>query len=229
MTDPPKDPPPEPHKGSHFLPAIPNPNEEKPPPFKPSSKRHLTGWGEACGAPTRNNHDNNNGVCQLPAGMGTAHSGSGRCKYHGGIAPAISGRYARIRKKELKTLIEEHELDPQPLNLLPDLAAGRAIFEAFIDMHETRWEALTAWHVAGGGEDARPPLAPPAIGEARKMLATIARLVKTCEEIRAVGAIPRSDFVRYMFELGRAVEANVRNKADKESLKRAWLSIRVGG
>jgi hypothetical protein len=159
--------------------------------------------------------------------MGTAHVGTGRCKYHGGVAPAISGRYSRIKRTELKTLIEEHELDPQPLDLLPDLAAGRAIFESFVDMHETRWEALTAWHIAGGGEKARPPLAPPDISEARKMLSTIARLVKTCEEIRAVGAIPRSVFVRYMFELGRAVEANVRSEKEKTSLKRAWLSIRL--
>lgn len=214
MPDPPPDPPND--VIDDAVPAV----------FKASEKRPK-GWGDACGAPTRNNHDNNHGVCQLPAGLGTAHRGTGHCKFHGGVAPAVSGRYARIKRKELRTLIEEHELDPQPLNLLPDLAAARALFEAFVDMHETRWEAITAWHEAGGGEDARPPLAPPMIAEARKMLGTIARLVKTCEDMRAVGAIPRSVFVRYMYELGKVVELNVRNRADKEALKRAWLSIQL--
>lgn len=36
-----------------------------------------------CGA----KHRNRPGTCQLPAGWGTNHVGSGRCKHHGGLTP----------------------------------------------------------------------------------------------------------------------------------------------
>ncbi len=168
-------------------------------------------------------------MCRMSAGYGTPHLGDGPCKWHDKeLVVPTSGRYRHIKRKELRTLIEEHERDPQPLDMLPDLAAGRALFETYIDQHEQRWAALMAWYEAGGEEAGRPPDAPPAIGEARKMLAVIAKLTKTAHDIQAEGSISKSDFVRLMFELGRSIERHVSNKAQKKAIRKDWMEATVG-
>lgn len=64
-----------------------------------------------CGARKRNGE----GVCQLPAGWGTDHPGTGRCKLHGGCAvfygadnPAYKhGRYSKYLSPEEQVEFEE--------------------------------------------------------------------------------------------------------------------------
>lgn len=195
--------------------------------FKTSDKRPA-GWGRPCGAITRNNQDSNRGNCQLPAGLGTDHPGMGRCKFHGGASPRNSGRYSRLNQRKLKTLIEEHELDPKPLDLIPDLAAGRALFESYISEYDERWAALQKWaNAAPEDEGTRPSVVPPDIGEARKLLAMVADLVAKVEKIKAEGAVSRQDFIRVMTEMGRVVEANVSDKDEQDKVKQGWLQIRL--
>jgi hypothetical protein len=95
----------------------------------------------ACGARNRAG-----GTCGHPAGYGTPHPGEGRCKFHGGLNPVRHGRYSTIKRAEIRELIEHHEGDPDPLNLLPELATARALFQDFIDRYDEWREALIAWH-----------------------------------------------------------------------------------
>lgn len=193
--------------------------------FIPADNRPK-GWGRPCGASTRNNNDKNHGYCQLPAGLGTDHPGQGRCKFHGGATPRNSGRYSRLSQKKIKQLIEEHELDPRPLDLIPDLAAGRALFEDFVEEYEERWAALVKWNQDAISSGARP-LPPPSIDEARKLLDSIGGLVTKIEKIKSEGAVSRADFIRIMTEMGRAVELLVEDKKTQEKIKQAWLQIRL--
>lgn len=62
-------------------------------------------------------------------------------------APLKSGRYAdKLRHPAIADLIKEFENDPDPMNLLSELAASRALFADFINRYEEFVTALLAWH-----------------------------------------------------------------------------------
>lgn len=100
-----------------------------------------------CGAKTRKN-----APCAKLAGERTAHPGEGRCYLHGGTKigdPRLkSGRYSKIKRRRIRQLIEQHEADPDPLNVLPEIAALRALFQDFVERHDEITEALLAWHAS---------------------------------------------------------------------------------
>lgn len=103
---------------------------------------------ERCGAVRRQGGE----PCGLRAGWGTDHLGVGRCKLHGGSVPIKSGRYSKVKNTRLKELIAEHEADPDPLNMEPELAAMRALFEDFINRYEEFKDAILAWHASFSDE-----------------------------------------------------------------------------
>jgi hypothetical protein len=45
--------------------------------------------------------------CTLPAGWGTDHPGTGRCKYHGGCSPIKHGLYSKVAGPQLRQAIEQ--------------------------------------------------------------------------------------------------------------------------
>jgi hypothetical protein len=101
-----------------------------------------------CGHPTRNAAARD-GICRNPAGFRTDHFGPGYCFLHGGAAENTSnlthGRYSKILKTDIGKAIAQHDLDPDPLNMLPELAAARAVFEEFIARYEEVSAQLEAW------------------------------------------------------------------------------------
>jgi ABC-type branched-subunit amino acid transport system ATPase component len=46
----------------------------------------------------------------------------------------------------MRSLIEQHEADPDPLNIFPELAAARALFQDFIERYDRFTDAIVAWH-----------------------------------------------------------------------------------
>lgn len=96
-----------------------------------------------CGAKTRAG-----GRCKNVAGMRTDHVGQGKCWLHGGATPIRHGRYSKISRPRIRDLIAQHEADPDPLNILPEIAALRALFQDFIERYDDMTEALLAWHAS---------------------------------------------------------------------------------
>lgn len=185
-------------------------------------------WGRMCGAKTRNNQDKNGGFCQLVAGHGTDHPGEGRCRFHGGMTQRNHGRYSTLKSPTLAKYYEEHINDTDPLNLLPELAAARAIFEDFVNDYNELKDALVAWYQNyRQGIDYNKPSRIPDMDEARKMLETIATIVSKIEKIRSEGAISRPDFIRIMTEFGRALDMFVESKEEKDAVKNAWMQVRL--
>jgi hypothetical protein len=92
--------------------------------------------------------------CRNRAGFRTDHVGSGRCYLHGGRNPVKHGLRSRsmlgpgegVLRTEIRKLAEEHANNPDPLNLLPELAMLRALAENYIDRYEAFRDALLAWH-----------------------------------------------------------------------------------
>lgn len=75
------------------------------------------------------------------------------CRMHGagslakpGGRPPTHGRYSKLKQEELRSLIESHLRDPNPLDVFPELAAARALFQDFIERYDEHSEALIAWH-----------------------------------------------------------------------------------
>lgn len=95
-----------------------------------------------CGAKTRGGKK-----CPQKAGWGTNHVGIGKCRKHGGKSGTLThGRYSKYLKSRIGKLFDAMEADPDPLNILPDLAVTRALFIDFINRYEITTEALLAWH-----------------------------------------------------------------------------------
>lgn len=97
-----------------------------------------------CGATTKRKGT----PCSKPAGWRTDHAGVGRCYLHGGATPVKHGRYSTIKHERLRTLIEQHAAADDPLNILPELAAARALFQDFVERYEETTAALLAWHLS---------------------------------------------------------------------------------
>lgn len=76
--------------------------------------------------------------CRLQAGHGTAHLGQGCCKKHGGNGgrPPVHGRYSKVKSPRLLELIAEFKDDPDPLNLLPDIALLRGLIMQLVEKSE---------------------------------------------------------------------------------------------
>lgn len=86
--------------------------------------------------------------CSKRAGWRTPHVGIGRCYLHGGLTPIKHGRYSTLKSERVRDLIEHHERDTDPLNILPEIAALRALFQEFIERYEDNTAALLAWHAS---------------------------------------------------------------------------------
>ena len=182
---------------------------------------------EMCGARTSSGRP-----CRASAGAGTNHLGQGRCKHHGGNNPIRHGRYSKIKRDQLRSLIERHEADPDPLNIFPELAAARALFEDFIERYETWRDALLAWHTSyqKGEEEGAKPRQILDISAAHMLLNQITGIVEKIERIRAADAISRPDLYRLVQEFARVVEVrNVIQDPERrlQAIRDDWLSIRL--
>lgn len=85
-------------------------------------------------------------TCRQPAGWGTDHTGVGACKLHGGKSLVRHGRYSQVKHVELREIAARHEADEAPLDIFPELAQVRALYEDYINRYYAYAAALLAWH-----------------------------------------------------------------------------------
>ncbi len=153
------------------------------------------------------------GKCELHKGWGTDHVGQGRCKLHGGASPIKSGRYSTVKRKTVRELAKVFESDPDPLNLLPELAQARALYQEYIDRCEL---PLTDKNRATWNPQ-----------NAAALLGEISRAAKRIEDVRAQNAISRRDFYRVMTEMGRIVDLVVKDGDQLDRIHHQWGSIKL--
>lgn len=168
--------------------------------------------------------------CKSRAGTGTDHPGEGRCKLHGGNTDIIHGlarRYSGVKTERIRDLIAQHANDPDPLDILPEIAAARALFQDFIERYEDNSRALIAWHESYISDKAvnPKPVQVLDIADAYRILDTVSRMVERVEKVRAANAISRPDLNRIMNEMGRAVLLNVVEEETRKRIHDAWLAI----
>lgn len=96
-----------------------------------------------CGATKKRNGQ----LCRAPAGAGTTHLGEGRCRRHDGAYTARRhGRYSYLKRPSIRKLFTAHLDDPNPLDVLPEVALTRALLEDYINRWKRNQRALLAWY-----------------------------------------------------------------------------------
>lgn len=158
-----------------------------------------TKGGTKCGAKKKQGP----GYCARAAGYNTDHLGQGRCDLHGGKTPIKHGRYSKVKRKDLREHIAELELDPDPLDLTPDLHMMRALWRSLVEKKKA------------------DPL------DAARLLAEATRIVERMERIRNANAISHRDLNRVMHEMGRVVDAFIEDQATRDKIRDGWLSIKL--
>jgi hypothetical protein len=177
------------------------------------------------------------GTCRKPAGWGTDHVGEGRCRIHGGVSGTLKhGRYSKVKHTALRELIERHEQDPEPLNIHPELAAARALFESYIDRYQAWADALLAWHESWKlGEDKGKPTQLPDIADAYRILSEVTKIAERIEKVRSANAISRPELLRVLSEMSRTVDRRIDESTlpdDEKKVLRGkisgdWAAIRL--
>lgn len=175
------------------------------------------------------------GYCKQGAGAKTDHPGQGRCNLHGGANPVKHGRYSKVKNTAIRELIDVFESDPEPLNILPELAAARALFQDFVDRHAAFAAALLAWHESflDPQREAEPkPRQILDIADAYRLLAEIKNIVATVEKIASENAISRPDYLRLQAQQGaiveRALERHLKGQAHDDVVAAIQNEIRDG-
>lgn len=187
-----------------------------------------------CGARTKTRPG---GTCKKEAGWGTDHLGDGRCRLHGGVSGTLKhGRYSKVKHTALRELIERHEQDPEPLNIHPELAAGRALFESYVDRYHAWHDALLAWHESWKrGDDTGKPTQLPDIADAYRILSEVTKIAERIEKVRSANAISRPELLRVLSEMSRTVDRRIdetdipaeTKSALKGKITGDWAAIRL--
>jgi hypothetical protein len=164
---------------------------------------------QRCGNPAVTGYN----VCRM-------HGAGGKSKPN--LGAIRHGRYSRLKTEQLRSLIAEFENDPDPLNLMAELAAARALFQDFTDRYVESRDSLILW--SQSRETAKPTQILD-IGTAYKMVSEITRIVERIEKVRASNAISRPDLMRVLTEMSRVVSSLVDDSATLENVKDAWVRI----
>lgn len=158
-----------------------------------------------------------------------AVTGYNVCRMHGAggkskpnLGAIRHGRYSRFKSIAIASLIAEYEADPDPLNLMAELAASRALFQDFTDRYVESTDALILW--SRSGETAKPTQVLD-IADAYKMVSEITKIVERIEKIKASNAISRPELMRVLTEMSRVVSSLVDDPATLKGIKDAWLEI----
>lgn len=189
--------------------------------------------------------------CRSRAGSGTDHVGTGRCKFGKGNAPVKHGlrrRYEPVQTEAIRELIARFEDDPDPLNMLPELATLRALFVDWINRYQEWRDALLAWYalmarrrddeVVGRGGVTIGAVVGRVLAEAAprqvldisdgyRLLAEVSKVIERIERIAAENAITRKDLNRVMTEQIRVLRGEIRDDDVVQRVIDGWYRIRV--
>jgi hypothetical protein len=166
--------------------------------------------------------------CQLPAGWGTSHPGSGRCKHHGGSSRITHGRYSTITRPAIQARLDALKAaDPDPLDLLEKLHLLRSLLGDWLERYETYREALLAWHAAGHPDDGSRPRQLLEVTDAGRLIERIARVAETVHKLREQHTISLETFRRLMEQMALVVTRYVSDGDTLRAIEQAWGEIRV--
>lgn len=104
-------------------------------------------------------------------------------------------------------MIEAFEADPDPLNVLSELALLRALLVDFLGRFDPKQRSD--------------------LDAARSLVDGISKVVARVERARAANAVSRADLFRILPEMGRIVAHHVEDSDALAAIKDDWLAIRL--
>jgi len=152
--------------------------------------------------------------CKNVPGFGTQHVGVGRCKRHGGCTANHNKkhRYESARfSSRVGQLFDEFRNDPQPHNMLNELALLRAITVDFVERHEFITMAITDWYQSwrtGDTTKKRPPQVPDLL-LVRKIVSDIGSMIERMHRIEQKGLISIQAFKQAFEQIGVVLASEV--------------------
>lgn len=194
---------------------------DAPPTFSPYSQRCTAiakATGERCGRVAMKGLE----VCAVHGGKGIRAAAKKNLKH---------GMYSTyLCRSSLRDRIAEMEDRPDPLDLLPEVAALRGIFVDFVNRYEEMKDALLLWAASwkiDRANDEGKPLKVLDIADAYRILSEVSKVVERIEKVRSQNAVSRPDLTRIMQEMGRVVERYVKDEATQEKILDGWLAIKL--
>ena len=176
----------------------------------------MSGDYARCGALNRQGEP-----CRNRAGKGTSHLGLGRCRNHGGASQVIHGQRARtqalrrhyaITSPELGELVAQYQSDPDPLNVLHEIAVLRALIHCAI-------EAIDESQTPQGQRS--PERSIP------DLIEHLSRVVSRVEKARARRSISEEELILLFRRVALVVKHHVRDQDILAAIARDWDSLRV--
>ena len=190
------------------------------------------------------------GTCQQKAGWGTDHLGEGRCKLHGGKSLVKHGKFSTVTRQPLREAIQEAEQNPDPLNVLPEMAKARGVLNLWLtqygrlqevnaELRKLRREKTAALKAkdadAVQAADARIEelveeqdgltfAHPDRVLAALDLISKIQdRLVKQ----KNAGMVSRKDLGRILQEFSRCVDRHVHDEGAKARIAKDFSQVRL--
>lgn len=171
--------------------------------------------------------------CKHEPGFGTDHPGVGRCKFHAGCTSAMEKRHRYDTVKfssRVQQLFDDFRNDPQPYNMLNELAMLRAIAVNFAEDHELIQSQLKAWAVEmrklGFDIGKRPPQLPDLLA-VRKVLGDIGGMIERMHRIEQRGLISILVFNRIWEEVGAILADEIEDPDLVRRIELRLMKIRV--
>ena len=178
--------------------------------------------------------------CSARAGRSTDHVGVGRCKFHDGRAithgaTSTKTRYGLLTDAlgDFYEALEGEDVETS-LNVLPEIAAARALLLEYIEDYAQHEERFRTWSTAWGihHEEAPPRVPFLSLTELYKMLDSISKMVDREKKDRRAGAVGIKDLTRIMAEMGRVVNHHIDTldstpTQTKERIRADWMKIRL--
>lgn len=154
--------------------------------------------------------------CRARAGKGTTHRGVGRCKMHGGIQAddgrVKHGRYLTTPAPAIRELIAKHMADPDPLNIMADLAAARSALDVLLDRMPEGTSMDVALKFAGG---------------VSSTVDVISKAITRLEQLKTAGAVSLDQVRRFLGAVDRTLQLHVADEKLRDKIRRDIYAIRV--
>lgn len=141
--------------------------------------------------------------CRNKAGLRTEHNGTGRCKFHdgGGDTKVVHGmrrRYENVASARIRDLVKQHEDQPDPLNILPEIALVRGLLQDFIERAETDTELD--------------------VTNAVEFAERLSRMAERVVTMQSRNAITYDQLRRFLFATERVIEGEIRDNVADETV-----------
>lgn len=202
--------------------SVPVPSNLRPDKWHPKGVRPGTiiDGKPRCGAYSRNSDK----PCMKKAGWGTHHPGNGRCKFHGGLTPSGTARYASVVTGKLAEDLQAMEADPHALSPMSELALLRTFLRRFLESHGMDLERM---RVAGEGTEGNivPEIGSEVLTNALKLIDTIGKTIGRIERTRALSALSMNEVRELVRKLAGAVERVVQDPKTLDRVVGEWKVI----